>query len=204
MSLAQKIQLAWQKQSSWLIIFRPLSCLYRAVFLWQKSQKTKTAYRAPVPVMIIGNITVGGSGKTPLMIELVKYLQQRQVKVAVISRGYGGQGKFPALVTNQSLASQVGDEPKLIVQSTQVPMAVGANRQQAIELLLKNYQIDLILSDDGLQHFALQRDIEWVVIDSVRGFGNQRLLPEGFLREPLSRLEQVTVIEHNPQAAICT
>lgn len=200
MSLADKIQQAWAQQSGWLLLLRPLSWLYRGVFLLQKNSKLKTAYRAPVPVMIIGNITVGGSGKTPLIISLVKYLQQKNIKVGVISRGYGGQGEFPALVTMSSLASQVGDEPTLIVQQTQVPMAVGPNRQKAIELLLNHHRIDVILSDDGLQHFALQRDLEWVVVDAVRGFGNAKLLPEGYLREPLSRLQEVTVIEHRDPA----
>ena len=199
MGLADLIQNAWAKQSKWLVLLRPLSMLYRTIFTLQKNNKLKGAYRAPVPVMIIGNITVGGSGKTPLIISLVKHLQDHNIRVAVISRGYGGKGEFPALVTSQSLASQVGDEPTLIVQSTQVPMAVGPNRQAAIELLLQHHQVDLILSDDGLQHFALQRDIEWVVVDAVRGFGNQKLLPEGYLREPLSRLNEVTVIEHHPQ-----
>lgn len=199
MSLADKIQQAWAKQSAWLVLLRPLSWLYRAVFLAQKNSKQKTAYRAPVPVMIIGNITVGGSGKTPLIIHLVKYLQQQNIKVGVISRGYGGQGVFPALVASNAQASQVGDEPVLIVQHTQVPMVVGPNRQQAIELLLKNHAIDLILSDDGLQHFALARDIEWVVVDAMRGFGNEKLLPEGYLREPLARLNETTVIEHHVQ-----
>ncbi len=199
--LAEKIQNAWQKQAVWLILFRPVSWLYRGVFLLQKYFKQKHAYRAPVPVMIIGNITVGGSGKTPLIIALVHYLRQQGIQIGVISRGYGGQGSFPALVSTDSPASQVGDEPALIVQNTRVPMAVGPNRQQAIELLLQHYpQTQLILSDDGLQHFALQRDIEWVVIDSVRGFGNEKLLPEGFLREPLSRLRDITVIEHHAHA----
>lgn len=199
MGLSEKIQKAWSDQAKWLIVFRPLSWLYRGIFLLQKQSKQKHAYRAPVPVMIIGNITVGGSGKTPLIISLVKYLQDRHVRAGVISRGYGGKGVFPALVLSDSLASQVGDEPTLIVQSTQVPMAVGPDRQAAIELLLSHHQLDLILSDDGLQHFALQRDIEWVVVDALRGFGNEQLLPEGYLREPLSRLKEVTVIEHHPQ-----
>lgn len=201
MSLAHYIQRAWQQQASWLIVLRPLSCVYRGIFLLQKKQKQKHAYRAPVPIMIIGNITVGGSGKTPLIINLVKYLQSHGVQVGVISRGYGGQGHFPALVDQTSTALAVGDEPTLIVQSIGVPMAVGANRQQAIELLLQHHDVSLILSDDGLQHFALQRDIEWVVVDSARGFGNEKLLPEGFLREPLSRLASVTVIEHHLQPA---
>lgn len=203
MSLATFIQNAWQKQASWLVLLRPLSWLYRAVFLWQKASKSKQAYRAKVPVMIIGNITVGGSGKTPLIIALVRYLQQHQVKVGVISRGYGGKGEFPALVNDASLPSQVGDEPMLIYQATRVPVAVGAKRGEVIDLLLAQHDVDLILSDDGLQHFALARDIEWVVLDTQRGLGNQKLLPEGFLREPVERLNDVSVIEHgqNPRTA---
>ena len=199
MSLADQIQRAWQQQASWLVLLRPLSWLYRGVFLLQKNSKLKHAYRASVPVMIIGNITVGGSGKTPLIITLVQHLQQQNIKVGVISRGYGGKGPFPMLVKQGALPSQVGDEPSLIVQQTQVPMAVGPNRQQAIALLLAEHELDIILSDDGLQHFALHRDLEWVVVDAMRGFGNEKLLPEGYLREPLSRLQDVTVIEHHPQ-----
>lgn len=199
MSLAQLIQNAWNKQSSWLIALRPLSYLYRAGFLLNRNFYTaglKKVYKAPVPVMVIGNITVGGSGKTPLLIQLVNYLQQHNVKVGVISRGYGGTGPFPMLVTSGAQATQVGDEPALIVQSTSVPMAVGPNRQAAIELLIASTPLDLIISDDGLQHWALGRQIEWIVLDQNRGLGNQKLLPEGYLREPVERLETGTVIEH--------
>ncbi len=203
MSLAQTIQDAWNKQAAWLVLLRPLSWLYRFGFcLNQGLYKTgiKKVYTAPVPVMVIGNITVGGSGKTPLLIQLVKYLQQRNIRVGVISRGYGGKGNFPALVTTMSEPDQVGDEPCLIVQATHVPMAVGPNRQAAIELLLKSTAIDLIISDDGLQHWALARQLEWIVLDQNRGLGNEKLLPEGYLREPKSRLKQGTVIEHSKTA----
>ena len=202
MGLAQRIQEAWNKQSQWLVLLRPLSCLYGCGFQLNKQlylSGLKKVYQAPVPVMVIGNITVGGSGKTPLLIQLVKYLQQHQVRVGVISRGYGGTGPFPALVLPDSPANVVGDEPCLIVQNTHVPMAVGSNRQQAIELLLKHHQLDLIISDDGLQHWALARQLEWIVLDNNRGLGNQKLLPEGFLREPVSRLQNSTVIEHSAQ-----
>lgn len=203
MSLAKLIQNAWNEQAKWLVLLRPLSCLYAGLFKFNHflfKQGVKTSYKAPVPVLIIGNITVGGSGKTPLLIQLVKYLQQHHVKVGVISRGYGGTIATPALVTVDATAQQVGDEPCLIVQSTQVPMSVGANRQASIELLLQHYpDLQLIISDDGLQHWALQRDIEWVVLDTKRGLGNQKLLPEGYLREDVSRLNSVTVIEHHPQ-----
>lgn len=200
MSLKTIFPQAWAKQSAWLYAFLPLSWLYAAIhrlkiFLYQ--QKILKSYRAPVPVIVIGNITVGGSGKTPLIIELVSFLQQAcGLKVGVISRGYGGQGPFPQLVNADSSTQYVGDEPVLIVNATQAAMAVGPNRREAIELLMQQHTPDLILSDDGLQHLALQRDLEWIVVDIERGFGNQQLLPTGFLREPIQRLEGATVIEH--------
>ena len=199
MSLAHTIQNAWNKQAKWLVLLRPLSCLYGCAFSLNKAlyqSGFKKTYHAPIPVMVIGNITVGGSGKTPLLIQLVRYLQQHQVRVGVISRGYGGAGPFPKIVDLDATAEEVGDEPTLIVQRTQVPMAVGPNRQQSIELLLEKYSLDLILSDDGLQHWALGRQIEWAVLDKTRGLGNEKLLPEGYLREPKTRLQQVSVIEH--------
>lgn len=199
MSLAQNIQNAWNRQAKWLIVLRPLSWLYQVGFALNKKMYQsglKQRYTAPVPVMIIGNITVGGSGKTPLLIQLVKHLQQKHIRVGVISRGYGGKGPFPAQVTLDSTPEMVGDEPCLIVQSTEVPMVVGSNRQASIELLLKHHDLDVIISDDGLQHWALNRQIEWIVLDKNRGLGNQKLLPEGYLREPVQRLREGTVIEH--------
>lgn len=200
MSLATVFPKAWSEQAWWLYLLFPLSLLY---FISIKTRRYAyhmgwfKSYRAPLPVMIIGNITVGGSGKTPLIIELVDFLQKAcHLKVGVISRGYGGKGPFPSLVNAQSTADAVGDEPVLIVQQTGVAMAVGADRKAAIELLLGNYELDLILSDDGLQHLALQRDLEWIVLDIDRGLGNGFLLPAGFLREPESRLNTATVIEH--------
>ena len=207
MSIAQLIQDAWNKQAKWLIVLRPLSWLYRGGFLLNKKlyqMGIKSSYQAAVPVMVIGNITVGGSGKTPLLIQLVSYLQNKNVRVGVISRGYGGKGPFPAYVDLESVPDVVGDEPCLIVQSTGVPMVVGSNRQQSIEYLLSKHDLDLIISDDGLQHLALQRQIEWIVLDQNRGLGNQKLLPEGYLREPVSRLNTGTVIEHaaSPKTAL--
>ncbi len=199
MSVAQFIQDAWNKQAKWLIVLRPLSWLYRGGFLLNKNlYKTglKQSYTAPVPVMVIGNITVGGSGKTPLLIHLVKHLQNYKIRLGVISRGYGGKGPFPAYVGLDAEAHVVGDEPMLIVQSTGVPMAVGSNRQKSIELLLSKHALDLIICDDGLQHWALERQLEWIVLDNNRGLGNEKILPEGYLREPKCRLKDSTVIEH--------
>lgn len=199
---------AWQKRALWLWLLLPLAWLYRlATWLNKKAHDIglKKIYYSPVPVIVIGNITVGGSGKTPLIIALVQYLQAKHIQVAVISRGYGGDtSQMPALVTPQSTPAQVGDEPCLIVQSTQgfgkaVPMAVCPNRGQAIELLLEKFpQTQLILADDGLQHHALDRDKNWIVVDSDRGLGNAQVLPVGFLREPMKRLVQpdTTLIFH--------
>lgn len=202
MSVAQFIQNAWNRQAKWLIVLRPLSCLYYFGFWLNKklyAKGLKSVYTPPVPVMIIGNITVGGSGKTPLLIHLVNYLQTKNVRVGIISRGYGGKGPFPAYVGLEATPDQVGDEPCLIVQSTGAPMVVGSNRQHSIELLLAKHELDLIISDDGLQHHALARQLEWIVLDRNRGLGNEKLLPEGYLREPKSRLDSGTVIEHAAQ-----
>lgn len=193
MSLETVLIRAWKQQSTWLWGLAPLSWLYKAVFALNKFSHDfgiKPVYHAPVPVIIIGNISVGGSGKTPFIIALIAYLQELGVAVAVISRGYGGQAdKMPLLVTADLSSDVVGDEPALIVQKTGVAMAVSPNRQQAIELLLEHHpNLKLILSDDGLQHHALYRDAEWIVVDAVRGFGNRQLLPMGYLREPVSRL----------------
>ncbi|WLP93501.1 tetraacyldisaccharide 4'-kinase [Psychrobacter sp. M13] len=201
MSLETKITQAWQRQALWLWLLLPVSWLYGLIIsIRQQAYKLGLAksYRAPIPIMVIGNITVGGSGKTPLIMALVDYLQQHKVPVGVISRGYGGDSaQMPALVTTDSLPSVVGDEPSLIVSMTGVPMAVCPNRQQAISTLIQAHpNLQLIIADDGLQHYALQRDIEWIVVDVARGFGSGQLLPTGFLREPMSRLDKATVIYH--------
>ena len=202
--LKQALPRAWANRAPWLLALLPLSALYGAVTSLQRLAYRigyKHAYRAPVPVMIIGNITVGGSGKTPLIIALVEYLRQRGVRVGVISRGYGGVGPFPRVVQADDSPNQVGDEPLLIVQQTHVALAVGPNRQAAIECLLAAGPLDLILSDDGLQHLALARDLEWIVLDTRRGLGNGWLLPAGPLRESAQRLQTATVIEHGPSSA---
>ena len=201
MSIETTVTRAWQRQAAWLWLLLPISWLYGLITMLRRQAYKMgllSSYRAPVPVMVIGNISVGGSGKTPLIIALVDYLQDRGVKVGVISRGYGGDSsQMPALVDAASLPNVVGDEPCLIVNMTDAPMAVCPNRKQAITTLLDAHpDLQFIIADDGLQHYALQRDIEWIVVDSARGFGNKQLLPTGFLREPMSRLKGATVIYH--------
>lgn len=201
MSIETTMTRAWQRQAAWLWLLLPVSWLYGFITMVRR-QAYKiglfASYRAPVAVMVIGNITVGGSGKTPLIIALVNHLQKQGIKVGVISRGYGGDSnQMPALVHADSLPSIVGDEPCLIVNMTGAAMAVCPNRKQAITTLLNAHpDLQLIIADDGLQHYALQRDIEWIVVDASRGFGNQQLLPTGFLREPMSRLTGANVVYH--------
>lgn len=190
----------WQKRSLFTYLLAPFSLLFWLISQgrrWLYRKKMLKSYRSPVPVLVVGNLSVGGNGKTPVVVWLVEQLQQRGVKVGVISRGYGGKNRqFPQLVTPESSPEQLGDEPVLIAQRTQAPVAISPNRQQSISLLLQHYDLDLIISDDGLQHYALERDIEWVVVDGERRFGNGFVLPAGSLRELPSRLAQV-------QAVIC-
>ncbi len=154
-----------------------------------------------VPVVIVGNLTVGGTGKTPLLLYLIKALQDRGLRVGVISRGYGGRGPFPLWVTAATSASACGDEPAMIARRTHVPLVVDPDRQQAARYLLQQTQVDILLSDDGLQHYRLPRQLEIVVIDGQRGFGNAELLPMGPLREPLARLESIPLAVINGPAS---
>lgn len=145
--------------------------------------------RLPVPVIVVGNISVGGAGKTPLTLALIDGLKARGFAPGVISRGYGGSAREPTLVDTQSDPSIVGDEPALIARIRGVPVAVGRDRVAAARLLLSAARVDVLIADDGLQHYALCRDVEICVIDGTRRFGNGRLVPAGPLREPVSRLD---------------
>ncbi|MGZ5012698.1 MAG: tetraacyldisaccharide 4'-kinase [Methylobacter sp.] len=152
----------------------------------------------PVPVIVIGNITVGGTGKTPLIIWLAELLKSEGFKPGMISRGYGGQAEvWPQWVDVHSTAEQVGDEALLIAKQTSCPMAVSPIRADAAKLLLEKSDCNVILSDDGLQHYALNRDIEIAVIDGERRFGNGYCLPAGPLREPIERLQSVNFVVVN-------
>lgn len=152
-----------------------------------------------VPVIVVGNITVGGTGKTPLVIALVELLKQQGYQPGVISRGYGSSNKACQQINEHSHVNFVGDEPVLIYQRTHVPVVVGRDRVAAAKLLVANNECDVIISDDGLQHYALQRDIEIVVIDGQRRFGNGFCLPSGPLRESIHRLNEVDFLICNGQ-----
>lgn len=153
-----------------------------------------------VPLIVVGNISVGGTGKTPLIIALVKYLQDQGYKPGVVSRGYGGEAtEYPLLLDAASTAAQSGDEPLLIYQSSRCPVCVAPDRVAAARQLAIA-GCNIILSDDGLQHYRLGRSMEIAVVDGQRLFGNGFLLPAGPLREPVSRLKQVDiVVVNNPR-----
>jgi tetraacyldisaccharide 4'-kinase len=149
-------------------------------------------------VVVVGNISVGGTGKSPLVIWLVNRFREQGYNPGVISRGYGGQAPhYPFSVTETSLSQESGDEPLMIANRCGCPVVVDADRVRAASYLLDTYDCDLIISDDGLQHYALGRDIEIVVIDGVRGLGNRHCLPVGPLREPETRLDEVDLIVVN-------
>jgi len=155
-------------------------------------------HRLPVPVIVVGNITVGGTGKTPLIIWMARLLKDLGYNPGIISRGYGGQAEtWPQSVNADSRAETVGDEALLIAKQTGCPVVIGSVRVEAAKQLLREADCTIILSDDGLQHYALYRDIEIAVIDGERRFGNGYCLPAGPLREPISRLQTVDLIVVN-------
>lgn len=154
-----------------------------------------------VPVIVVGNLTVGGTGKTPLIIWLCDYLRQEGYKPGVVSRGYGGMNsRLPQQVRSDSNPYQVGDEPVLIARRTGCPVATFSRRYLAARQLLEHSECDILLCDDGLQHLAVARDIEIAVVDGDRRFGNGLCLPAGPLREPVSRLGSVDMVVANGKA----
>ncbi|MFK5914580.1 MAG: tetraacyldisaccharide 4'-kinase [Woeseiaceae bacterium] len=203
--LIKKIQKSWYNKSGLTLILLPISWLYCILVqirrIFYRLHVFKTTH-LDVPVIIVGNITIGGTGKTPLVIELANFLKKHGYRPGIISRGYGGKAKtWPQQVRMDGDPSMVGDEAILIARRTQCPMAVGPNRVASAQALLKFHDCNVILSDDGMQHYALGRDIEIAVIDGVRRYGNEHCLPAGPLREPISRIDQVNFKVTNGRAA---
>jgi len=186
---------AWYRGQPIFWLLLPLSLLFliiTAVRRWAYACGLLASYRAPVPVIVVGNITVGGTGKTPLVLALVERLRAAGYRPGIVSRGYGGESaNYPRLVVADDAASEVGDEPLLLAQRTQVPVVVDPKRGRGVRALLASSDCDVVICDDGLQHLALQRDIEIAVIDGMRGFGSGFPLPAGPLRELPSRLKTV-------------
>lgn len=207
LNFCYKIQTLWyNKKPNWLIyLLLPIAGIYWLIITIRSFAyrfKLLASYKLKIPTVIVGNITVGGTGKTPVVIYLVKLLQEYGFNPGVISRGYKGKAKQNTIVTATSAPEQVGDEPLLIVKRTKCPLVVGKNKVAAAKYLQAKFPVDVIISDDGLQHYALQRDIELVVIDGIKRFGNGFCLPAGPLRELPSRLNTVTAILINGGQAV--
>ena len=182
----------------------PLSVLFSYLAKKRKEQYLsgkKQVWHAPVPVIVVGNISVGGSGKTPLAITLVEELKKTGYRPGIVSRGYGAMTtKFPRAVHIDDDSTDIGDEPLLLARRTGCPVVIDPDRVSAAKFLLDQFECDLLISDDGMQHYALGRDIEIAVVDGERGFGNKLCLPAGPLREPVERLDSVDFIVYNGQA----
>ena len=188
----------WSGESPLWVLLLPLSWLYGLVsgairLLYRLG--IKRAWRAPVPVVVVGNLTAGGNGKTPVVIWLVEQLQRRGIRPGVVSRGYGGKAaQYPLVLSPATTTAEAGDEPVLIYQRTGAPVAVSPVRSDAVKALLAEHDVQIVITDDGLQHYALARDKEIVVIDGVRRFGNGWWLPAGPMRERASRLKTVDAV----------
>ena len=200
-STAELLNDIWYGQSPVRYALWPVSAVYRGLALLRRTayqRGWRPIVEAPVPVIVVGNVSVGGTGKTPFVIWLADQLKQRGRKVGIVTRGYRGKGtEWPRTVTTDSDPEEVGDEPVLLARRTRCPVVAGPDRVACVEALLKNARVDVVLSDDGLQHYRLARAFEIAVVDGARGMGNGLCLPAGPLREPPSRLQEVDAIVVN-------
>lgn len=194
------IEKCWYGNSRFAWLLMPLAWLYGLITALRRllyRLGIKRQHRLPVPLIVVGNISVGGTGKTPFTLMLCQLLQAQGWRPGIVSRGYGAKIENPLLVTKTAQAHEVGDEPLLLAKRSGCPVVVFANRVKAAEYLLQQTDIDIIISDDGLQHYALQRDIEIVLVDGLRGLGNEHLLPAGPLREGRWRLNSANLVISN-------
>ncbi len=191
----------WYRITPLHLILFPASLLFRVLVALRRvlyRSRILASHKLPVPVIVIGNISVGGTGKTPLTLAVAQQLIQRDWHPLIVSRGYGGAARQPQEVNANSDAQQVGDEPLLMARRDLCPVWIGKDRSAAAKAALKKHpECDIVLCDDGLQHYRLQRDVEIAVIDGVRGLGNGFMLPAGPLREPAARLQTVDAVVVN-------
>jgi len=191
----------WYRITPLHLILFPLSLLFRALVALRRilySIRMLPSYKLPVPVIVVGNISVGGTGKTPLTLALAQQLVERGRHPLIVSRGYGGAAQRPQQVDADGDAQQVGDEPLLMARRKLCPVWIGKDRAAAAQAALHAHpQCDVVLCDDGLQHYRMQRDVEVAVVDGERRFGNGFMLPAGPLREPAARLQNVDAVVAN-------
>jgi tetraacyldisaccharide 4'-kinase len=204
MGLEAELQRRWYGRPGWLWLLLPLELLYRLIIMLRRFAYRRgllASWRASVPVLVVGNIAVGGTGKTPVVIALCAELRKLGFSPGIISRGYGANPpSFPYLVTADSAVAASGDEPLLLARRTGCPVVIAPDRSAAARHLLQQHPCDILISDDGLQHYALARDIEWIVLDGARGIGNRHCLPVGPLREPKRRLNDAAALLINRTA----
>lgn len=202
-TLAQRWLTGAYQGSHWLAPLRPLGALYQWAMACREhayNSAKKPTWQAPVPVIVVGNITLGGTGKSPLVAWLSHWLVARGWSPGIVTRGYGGKAAhYPLFVTADTPVTESGDEPVMLAQQTGLPVVADPNRGRGAQTLVEA-GCDIIVSDDGLQHLALARDIELLVIDGARGLGNGRCLPAGPLRESPSRLQRVDAVIINGDA----
>lgn len=200
--LSERLTRHWYRPAILVpVLFLPFAMLFALIGSIRRTlfrQGLLSSHALPVPTVVVGNLTAGGAGKTPLTIALAQSLSAKGWKVGIISRGYGGQNASPRSVDMDSDPAQTGDEPILLRRAAGVPVFVCRDRFAAGTALLEQHpDVNLILCDDGLQHYPLARDLELCVIDGARGLGNRLLLPSGPLREPVYRLDRVDAIVMN-------
>ncbi|VAW90032.1 Tetraacyldisaccharide 4'-kinase [hydrothermal vent metagenome] len=190
-----KIEQIWYNGGIGMIPLLPLSWLFHCLIMvrrWLYQHGWLTVNHFSAPLIVVGNITVGGVGKTPFVIWLANFLRTKGYTPGIVSRGYGGDASaWPQAVMADSNPALVGDEAVLLAQRCDCPVVVSPNRSDAVRMLLNDFDCDIVIADDGLQHYAMGRDIEIVIIDGQRRFGNGQLLPAGPLREPVMRLKNV-------------
>lgn len=192
------LQQRWYSTQPPPLALRPLAALYGAVALRRRQRLQAQSQPLACPVIVVGNISLGGTGKTPFVIWLVERLRAWGYRPGVISRGYGGRARsYPMRVGADSDPHEAGDEPVLIAWRTAAPVAVDPQRVRAAQSLIDSGEIDVLVADDGLQHYRLHRDLEICVVDGRRGLGNAALLPAGPLREPARRLDEVQLVVAN-------
>ena len=190
----------WYEPNNWSKVLMPISWLFGFIVKMRRRKFRTTdsrAIRAKVPVIVVGNITVGGTGKTPLVIFLARWLSSQGKRVGVVMRGYGVRNRTPRIVDSSTAISESGDEAPVVADRTGCPVMVGTDRVQVIGELVSLHDVELIVSDDGLQHYSMARDVEIAVVDGERRLGNGLMLPAGPLREPASRLEEVDCVVFN-------
>lgn len=199
--MVSPIDSLWYRNSPLSLLLAPIGWLYCAAAIVRRgAYRLGIAHvgRVGAPVIVVGNISVGGTGKTPLVIWLARFLMSRGLRPGIVSRGYRGRAdKWPQQVRPDSDPVMVGDEPVLLAQATGCPVVADPDRLRAATSLLAHAQCDVLISDDGLQHLGLGRDVEIAVLDGVRRHGNGRCLPAGPLREPVSRLDSVDMVVAN-------